>query len=165
MFKTCFFVFLFNCILFAETRNWNNNFGASLLLANSPMSPKVVNGSFAALFDNGDDWSRKLLRSEMKDSSCKYSITEIIVILMETIILFFIVISKRWEGEFEGFWCQENSFLWIRGWISSREWFQPHRKRQSCRSALQILRKKLQVMPKSKDTSIMCTLRVFIWIV
>ncbi|KAL4126472.1 hypothetical protein QTP88_010694 [Uroleucon formosanum] len=52
-----------------ETRNWNNNFGASLLLANSPMSPKVVNGSFAALFDNGDDWSRKLLRSEMKDSS------------------------------------------------------------------------------------------------
>ncbi|XP_022178836.1 histidine decarboxylase [Myzus persicae] len=53
----------------AETRNWNNNFGASLLLANSPMSPKVVNGSFAALFDNGDDWSRKLLRSEMKDSS------------------------------------------------------------------------------------------------
>ncbi|XP_025203410.1 histidine decarboxylase [Melanaphis sacchari] len=53
----------------AETRNWNNNFGASLLLANSPMSPKVVNGSFAALFDNGDDWSRKILRSEMKDSS------------------------------------------------------------------------------------------------
>ncbi|XP_025421978.1 histidine decarboxylase [Sipha flava] len=53
----------------AETRNWNNNFGASLLLANSPMSPKVVNGSFAALFDNGDDWSRKLLRSDMKDSS------------------------------------------------------------------------------------------------
>ncbi|XP_060856455.1 histidine decarboxylase isoform X2 [Metopolophium dirhodum] len=53
----------------ADTRNWNNNFGASLLLANSPMSPKVVNGSFAALFDNGDDWSRKLLRSEMKDSS------------------------------------------------------------------------------------------------
>lgn len=36
------------------------------------MSPKVVNGSFAALFDNGDDWSRKLLRIEMKDSSCKY---------------------------------------------------------------------------------------------
>ncbi|VVC44138.1 Pyridoxal phosphate-dependent decarboxylase,Aromatic-L-amino-acid [Cinara cedri] len=54
----------------AETRNWNNNFGASLLLANSPMSPKVVNGSFAALFDNeDDDWSRKLLRSETKDSS------------------------------------------------------------------------------------------------
>ncbi|XP_050529750.1 histidine decarboxylase isoform X2 [Daktulosphaira vitifoliae] len=53
----------------AEIRKWNNNFGASLLLANSPMSPKVVNGSFAALFDDGDDWSRKLLRSELKDSS------------------------------------------------------------------------------------------------
>lgn len=38
------------------------------------MSPKVVNGSFAALFDNEDDWSRKLLRSETKDSSCKYII-------------------------------------------------------------------------------------------
>jgi histidine decarboxylase len=59
---------------FTETRNWNNNFGASLLLANSPMSPKVVNGSFAALFDNGDDWSRKLLRSDMKDSSCECDI-------------------------------------------------------------------------------------------
>ncbi|XP_050426856.1 histidine decarboxylase isoform X2 [Adelges cooleyi] len=56
-------------VTLAETRNWNNNFGASLLLANSPMSPKVVNGSFAALFDNGADWSRKLLRSETKDSS------------------------------------------------------------------------------------------------
>lgn len=63
------YFFFFNCI--TETRNWNNNFGASLLLANSPMSPKVVNGSFAALFDNGDNWSQKLLRSEMKDSSCK----------------------------------------------------------------------------------------------
>jgi len=48
------------------------------------MSPKVVNGSFAALFDNGDDWSRKLLRSEMKDSSCKYSITGIITIINES---------------------------------------------------------------------------------
>lgn len=47
------------------------------------MSPKVVNGSFAALFDNGDDWSRKLLRSEMKDSSCKYIITGILKIISE----------------------------------------------------------------------------------
>lgn len=74
----------FYCFQITETRNWNNNFGASLLLANSPMSPKVVNGSFAALFDNGDDWSRKLLRSEMKDSSCKY-ILESLSWLMRTI--------------------------------------------------------------------------------
>lgn len=71
MYEKCNY-FLFLIYLFTETRNWNNNFGASLLLANSPMSPKVVNGSFAALFDNGDDWSQKLLRIEMKDSSCKY---------------------------------------------------------------------------------------------
>ncbi|KAK2717342.1 histidine decarboxylase-like [Artemia franciscana] len=31
-----------------------SNFGTSLLLANSPMSPKIVNGSFAAIFDQGD---------------------------------------------------------------------------------------------------------------
>lgn len=33
-----------------ETRK-NEAFGSSLLLANSPMSPKVVNGSFAAIID------------------------------------------------------------------------------------------------------------------
>ncbi|CAG2054215.1 unnamed protein product [Timema podura] len=38
----------------AETRERNENFGSSLLLANSPMSPKIVNGSFAAIFDSGD---------------------------------------------------------------------------------------------------------------
>ena len=34
-----------------ETRARNEMFGSSLLLANSPMSPKIVNGSFAAMFD------------------------------------------------------------------------------------------------------------------
>ena len=37
----------------------NSNFGTSLLLANigpnSPMTPKIVNGSYAALFENSDD--------------------------------------------------------------------------------------------------------------
>ncbi|XP_065168038.1 histidine decarboxylase isoform X2 [Atheta coriaria] len=37
-----------------ETKERNENFGTSLLLANSPMSPKVVNGSFAAIYDHGD---------------------------------------------------------------------------------------------------------------
>ncbi|XP_054279364.1 histidine decarboxylase [Macrosteles quadrilineatus] len=36
------------------TRVKNADFGSSLLLANSPMSPKIVNGSFAAIFDFGD---------------------------------------------------------------------------------------------------------------
>lgn len=71
--RTSGFSNFFYLFIYTETRKWDNSFGASLLLANSPMSPKVVNGSFAALFDNGDDWSRKLLRSEMKDSSCKYT--------------------------------------------------------------------------------------------
>jgi histidine decarboxylase len=37
-----------------ETREKNADFGSSLLLANSPMSPKIVNGSFAAIFENSD---------------------------------------------------------------------------------------------------------------
>ncbi|XP_021932712.1 histidine decarboxylase isoform X2 [Zootermopsis nevadensis] len=58
----------------AETRELNASFGSSLLLANSPMSPKIVNGSFAAIFDNGDnvleEFSRMFtrFRLEAKDS-------------------------------------------------------------------------------------------------
>jgi hypothetical protein len=36
---------------FQDIREKNEAFGSSLLLANSPMSPKVVNGSFAAIVD------------------------------------------------------------------------------------------------------------------
>nr|XP_033341538.1 histidine decarboxylase isoform X1 [Megalopta genalis]XP_033341539.1 histidine decarboxylase isoform X1 [Megalopta genalis] len=38
----------------SDTREKNENFGSSLLLANSPMSPKIVNGSFAAIYDTAD---------------------------------------------------------------------------------------------------------------
>lgn len=37
-----------------DTRAKNEAFGSSLLLANSPMSPKIVNGSFAAIFDTDE---------------------------------------------------------------------------------------------------------------
>ncbi|XP_055858861.1 histidine decarboxylase isoform X2 [Episyrphus balteatus] len=37
-----------------ETKEKSEAFGSSLLLANSPMSPKIINGSFAALFDADD---------------------------------------------------------------------------------------------------------------
>ena len=66
------------CVLFeTETRERNANFGSSLLLANSPMSPKIVNGSFAAIFDNGDnmleDFARAFsrFRLDVKDSPGK----------------------------------------------------------------------------------------------
>ncbi len=36
-----------------ETRK-NKSFGTSLLLANRPMSPKIINGSFASIFENND---------------------------------------------------------------------------------------------------------------
>lgn len=34
-----------------DTKEKSEAFGSSLLLSNSPLSPKVVNGSFAAIFD------------------------------------------------------------------------------------------------------------------
>ena len=64
----------------AEIKEKNPHFGSSLLLANiganSHMSPKIVNGSFAALFDNNDvnvDFSKKLqqLKQDTKDSGIK----------------------------------------------------------------------------------------------
>jgi histidine decarboxylase len=63
-----------------EIREKNPQFGTSLLLANSGpnshISPKIVNGSFAALFDTTDviqDFSKRLqiLRDESKDSGKK----------------------------------------------------------------------------------------------
>ncbi|XP_071861106.1 histidine decarboxylase isoform X2 [Bombus fervidus] len=57
----------------AETREKNENFGSSLLLANSPMSPKIVNGSFAAIYDTADVFEECTkafgqLRLEARDS-------------------------------------------------------------------------------------------------
>ncbi|XP_016841709.1 histidine decarboxylase isoform X1 [Nasonia vitripennis] len=57
----------------AETREKNENFGSSLLLANSPMSPKIVNGSFAAIYDAADVFNECMktfgqLRMEARDS-------------------------------------------------------------------------------------------------
>ncbi|KAG8042267.1 hypothetical protein G9C98_004901 [Cotesia typhae] len=57
----------------AETRQKNENFGSSLLLANSPMSPKIVNGSFAAIYDTADVFNDCMkafgqLRLEPRDS-------------------------------------------------------------------------------------------------
>ncbi|XP_046457976.1 histidine decarboxylase-like [Daphnia pulex] len=56
----------------AETRK-NKNFGTSLLLANRPMSPKIINGSFAAIFDNDDvlfDLARKISQFRYGDDDC-----------------------------------------------------------------------------------------------
>ncbi|KAK7081792.1 hypothetical protein SK128_016942 [Halocaridina rubra] len=62
-------------VFLKDTRK-NPDFGTSLLLANSPMSPKIVNGSFAAIFDNNDvlfEFAKKLqqLKFDVKDSPGK----------------------------------------------------------------------------------------------
>lgn len=61
----------------SDTREKNENFGSSLLLANSPMSPKIVNGSFAAIYDTADVFEECTkafgqLRLEARDSPGKY---------------------------------------------------------------------------------------------
>lgn len=54
-------------ILVSDIKESDSFFGTSLLLANigtnSPMTPKIVNGSYAALFDNKEvtkDFSKRL---------------------------------------------------------------------------------------------------------
>ncbi|XP_018322462.1 histidine decarboxylase [Agrilus planipennis] len=56
-----------------DTRELNENFGTSLLLSNSPMSPKIVNGSFAAIYDQKEilqEYSRtfSVLREKVQNS-------------------------------------------------------------------------------------------------
>ncbi|XP_050089066.1 histidine decarboxylase isoform X3 [Anopheles aquasalis] len=53
-----------------DTREKNEAFGSSLLLANTPMSPKIVNGSYAAIFD-ADEFLAKVyagIRISQQDS-------------------------------------------------------------------------------------------------
>ncbi|XP_037948641.1 histidine decarboxylase-like [Teleopsis dalmanni] len=50
----CNYKYLVNIYYFPflkDTKDKSEAFGSSLLLSNSPMSPKIVNGSFAAIFD------------------------------------------------------------------------------------------------------------------
>lgn len=58
-----------------DTKEKNENFGTSLLLSNSPMSPKIVNGSFAAIYDQSDvlaEYNRTIrLRQNAQDSPGK----------------------------------------------------------------------------------------------
>lgn len=41
-------------VIMSDIKRMQPEFGTSLLLANSPMSPKIVNGSYVAIFDNHD---------------------------------------------------------------------------------------------------------------
>uniref|UniRef100_T1IZJ4 Histidine decarboxylase n=1 Tax=Strigamia maritima TaxID=126957 RepID=T1IZJ4_STRMM len=57
-----------------DIKKANPNFGTSLLLANSPMSPKIVNGSFVAILDSHDmlvEFARKFggIRISANDNS------------------------------------------------------------------------------------------------
>lgn len=45
------YTFYIKLPIISDTKEKCEGFGSSLLLSNSPLSPKIVNGSFAALFD------------------------------------------------------------------------------------------------------------------
>ncbi|XP_055639732.1 histidine decarboxylase isoform X2 [Toxorhynchites rutilus septentrionalis] len=68
-----------------DTREKNEAFGSSLLLANSPMSPKIVNGSFAAIFD-ADEFLAKVyagIRISVKKYLQEYGLSEKAIALIE----------------------------------------------------------------------------------
>ncbi|KAG8194083.1 hypothetical protein JTE90_003028 [Oedothorax gibbosus] len=57
----------------AEVRRRNPSFGTSLLLANTPMTPKVMNASFVAIFETGDALKEFLDRNGTLRIVCKDS--------------------------------------------------------------------------------------------
>ncbi|XP_054723340.1 histidine decarboxylase-like isoform X2 [Uloborus diversus] len=57
----------------ADIRKRNPTFGTSMLLINSPMTPKVMNGSYVALFENGDNLKELLDRNGALRIACKDS--------------------------------------------------------------------------------------------
>lgn len=70
-----FFTVVSFIYFFTEIKEKNENFGTSLLLSNLPTSPKIVNGSFAAIYDQGDvlvEFSKTIkLRKDAQDSPGK----------------------------------------------------------------------------------------------
>lgn len=67
------------CYVISETRELNATFGTSLLLANSPMSPKIVNGTHVAICDYEQVLSScaqtfAQLKMEPKDSPGKFDL-------------------------------------------------------------------------------------------
>ena len=84
--------------MWAEIKEKNESFGTSLLLANigpnSPNTPKIVDGSFAALFDTDDvvvDFSKKL-KTMHRDihTNCKSGFLQNICCLVYSFFFIFI---------------------------------------------------------------------------
>ncbi|GIY35348.1 histidine decarboxylase [Caerostris darwini] len=57
----------------AEIKKRNPSFGTSLLLSNSPMTPKIMNGSFVAIFEPNEVINEFLERNGTLDIACKDS--------------------------------------------------------------------------------------------
>ncbi|KAK3095077.1 hypothetical protein FSP39_009994 [Pinctada imbricata] len=62
--------------LLIRTPSKKKEFGMSLLLSNVPMSPKLINGSFAALFDNNDvivEYAKRITSSDFNGRPIRLS--------------------------------------------------------------------------------------------
>ena len=88
----------------AEIKEKNESFGTSLLLANigpnSPNTPKIVDGSFAALFDTDDvvvDFSKKL-KTMHRDihTNCKSGFLQNICCLVYSLFYFLSLFVQFW---------------------------------------------------------------------
>lgn len=78
-----------NLIIILDTREKNEAFGSSLLLANSPMSPKIVNGSFAAIFDADEFLAKTYAGIRIAVNSISFHIKKLLS-LIDSLDVFFI---------------------------------------------------------------------------
>lgn len=88
-----------NLKIISDTREKSEAFGSSLLLANSPMSPKIVNGSFAAIFDADEFLAKTYAGVRIAVSSISFHIKKLIQVLFLLLILL-LFFSLKIESKF-----------------------------------------------------------------
>lgn len=75
--------------LYKDTREKNEAFGSSLLLANSPMSPKIVNGSFAAICNTDEFMAKDYAGIRMA------AVSVLVVFVILTVLIFWFVFRVK----------------------------------------------------------------------
>lgn len=110
-FINCIINLLMKIIFVLETKEKNEAFGSSLLLANCPMSPKIINGSFAAIFDT-DEFLAKATALGFYGQNSPAMRRRVRGILMSGgnfLFYFFFILKKIIINLF----LKENNFHWI----------------------------------------------------
>lgn len=100
-----------------DTKEKSEAFGSSLLLSNSPLSPKVVNGSFAAIFDADEFLAKtyagiRIAVSKIQRSRCSRLPTNLSTSQHSTRS------RRRRDAVYAAYSCRANSSRWTRTWMS-----------------------------------------------